>query len=153
MSEYVLSIGGQEYRAEVRELTAERARILVDGIELSVDLVQLGRHKAAPVQPSRAAQAMSPSATPPTPTPKPARTGVKGSVPAPLPGRVIELRVREGDAVKAGQTVLVMEAMKMENAIPAPHDGTVKKLFVSPGDDVGEGEILAEVGRPEMTTL
>ncbi len=153
MSEYVLNIGGQEYRAEVRELTAERASILVDGVELSVDLVQLGRRKVAPIQAARSVVEKTPAATPTPAAAKPARPGVRGSVPAPLPGRILELKVKEGDSVKAGQTLLVMEAMKMENAIPAPHNGTVKQLFINVGDDVGEGDVLAEISRPEMTTL
>ena len=72
---------------------------------------------------------------------------------APLPGLILELKVKEGDTVQAGQPLLVMEAMKMENVIQAPHDGTVKRLLVAAGDSVGEGDVLAEVSRPEMTTL
>jgi acetyl-CoA/propionyl-CoA carboxylase biotin carboxyl carrier protein len=55
--------------------------------------------------------------------------------------------------VQAGQSLLVMEAMKMENVVPAPHNGTVRKIFVAEGATVGEGEPLIEVARPEMTTL
>lgn len=72
---------------------------------------------------------------------------------APLPGLVLEVKVKVGDAVQTGQPVLIMEAMKMENVIPAPHNGTVRKVFVSNGDSVGEGDSLVEIALPEMTTL
>jgi biotin carboxyl carrier protein len=76
-----------------------------------------------------------------------------GAVPAPLPGLILRVEVKEGDSVQAGQPLLVMEAMKMENVVPAPHQGTVRKIFVAEGATVGEGEPLVEVARPEMTTL
>lgn len=61
--------------------------------------------------------------------------------------------VNENDSVKAGQNLLLMEAMKMENQIPAPYDGTVKCIHVKKGDSVSEGDVLIEICRPPMTTL
>ncbi len=153
MSEYVLKIGGRNYRAKVEEITADRATIVVDDTSYEVDLVEIGR-RAAPavsVQRSAARPASSPAPAP-TPTPHPSAE-TSGAVPAPLPGLVLRVEVKEGDAVQAGQPLLIMEAMKMENALPAPHHGTVRKIFVSEGATVGEGEPLVEVARPEMTTL
>ncbi len=157
MSEYVLNIAGREYRAEVAELTSERARILVNGEEYSVDLVEIGRSGSAVPNAPRAPAASPPRSTTPSssaPGPRPAAppSGV-GGVPAPLPGLVLEVKVKEGDVVSAGQPVVVMEAMKMENVVPAPHNGTVRKVFVANGDSVGEGDLLVEITRPEMTTL
>jgi len=153
MSEYVLKIGGRNYRAKVEEITADRATIVVDDTSYEVDLVEIGR-RAAPavsVQRSAARPASSPAPAP-TPTPHPSAE-TSGAVPAPLPGLVLRVEVKEGDAVQAGQPLLIMEAMKMENVVPAPHHGTVRKIFVSEGATVGEGEPLVEVARPEMTTL
>jgi glutaconyl-CoA/methylmalonyl-CoA decarboxylase subunit gamma len=154
MSEYVLSIGGREYRAEVKEMTADRARVLVDGKEYLVDLVQLGRKTITAPELTRAAAPRPASSTLPLPQPlRAAHTAGSGGVFAPLPGLILDLKVREGEPVQAGQTVLVMEAMKMENHINAPHNGTVRKVFVKNGDNVGEGDQLLEISRPEMTTL
>lgn len=73
---------------------------------------------------------------------KPAATGAGNSVKAPLPGVVLSIPVKVGQAVKAADTVLLLEAMKMENAIHAGVDGTVKEILVSAGDSVLEGNPL-----------
>lgn len=153
MSEYVLKIGGRDYRARVEEITADRAVIVVDDTSYEVDLVEIGRRAAPAVSVQRPAARPAGSPAPaPTPTPHPSAE-TSGAVPAPLPGLVLKVEVKEGDAVQAGQPLLIMEAMKMENVVPAPHHGTVRKIFVSEGATVGEGEPLVEVARPEMTTL
>ncbi|MDK2783686.1 MAG: glutaconyl-CoA/methylmalonyl-CoA decarboxylase subunit gamma, partial [Thermococcaceae archaeon] len=64
----------------------------------------------------------------------------------PMPGKVLRILVREGDEVKAGQGLLVLEAMKMENEIPSPRDGVVKKILVKEGDTVDTGQPLIELG-------
>lgn len=71
-----------------------------------------------------------------------------GNMVAEMPGQVIDVRVREGDAVMSGDVLVVLEAMKMEIRITAPHDGTVSKLRVAEGDIVDRGQTLAEV-KPE----
>jgi biotin carboxyl carrier protein len=68
-----------------------------------------------------------------------------GGLTAPMPGQVRALNVSEGDAVTKGQTLLVLEAMKMEIRIHAPQDGTVKKLFVNQGQTVEREQLLIEV--------
>lgn len=75
----------------------------------------------------------------PTPVAE-AKTGV---ILAPLPGKVVSVKCREGDAVKAGDTVLVLESMKMENEIVAPVSGTVKKISVTVDASVNYGDVLA----------
>ena len=64
---------------------------------------------------------------------------------APLPGRIIELKVKVGDAVKAGQEVAVLEAMKMENAITSDFAGTVKQILVRQGQTVATDAVLMEI--------
>jgi biotin carboxyl carrier protein len=76
-----------------------------------------------------------------------------GAVLAPLPGLILRLEAKEGDSVQAGQPLVVMEAMKMENVVTAPYQGRVRKIFVAEGATVGEGEPLVEVARPKKTTL
>ncbi len=81
-------------------------------------------------------------AAPVAPTPAPASEGV---VTAPMPGKILRILVKEGEQVKTGQGLLVLEAMKMENEIPAPKDGVVKKVFVKEGDTVNTGDPLVEI--------
>lgn len=69
-----------------------------------------------------------------------------GLVKSPMPGRVVKVLVQEGDAVRAGQPLVVVEAMKMENELGAERDGVVKKIFVAPGATVEGGARLLEVG-------
>ena len=61
---------------------------------------------------------------------------------APMPGMIYSLRVNEGDTVKKGDPVLILEAMKMENVIKSPSDGTIKKIHVKPGNSVEKGQLL-----------
>ena len=69
----------------------------------------------------------------------------EGGCVAPMPGKVIELRVAEGDSVQAGQVLLIMEAMKMEHTVTAPHDGSIAQLSVAAGDQVEADALLAVV--------
>lgn len=152
MSTYRLRIGEKDYEAEVRSITPDQARIVVNGTEYVVDLVSIGRPSAEPSRPSVAPRPVSESKS----TPRPSRStneGSAGSVRSPMPGLVLRIEVKEGQVVKAGQTLVVMEAMKMENTILAPHNGTVRKILASEGASVSEGDVLIEVARPEMTTL
>jgi biotin carboxyl carrier protein len=165
MREYVMSVGGKEFHAGIKELTADYALVQVDGQEYKVLLKQLGSGQSVfsalarplstlPAAAAAAAPAREPSAvvTPPLPGAGGSQEG-SGTVTAPLPGLVLDLLVREGDPVKAGQNLLVMEAMKMENQVQAPFDGTVKKVFVQKGANISEGDKLIEISRPFMTTL
>jgi 3-methylcrotonyl-CoA carboxylase alpha subunit len=74
-----------------------------------------------------------------------AQRGVSGALEAPMPGRVIAVRVEPGQAVAKGQELLVVEAMKMENALRAPRDGVVKSVAARPGDMVSPGLVLVEL--------
>jgi oxaloacetate decarboxylase alpha subunit/pyruvate carboxylase subunit B len=180
MSQHVLRIGGREYKAEVKELTPERATVFVDEKEYVVDLVQLGRRQVtgdavrsavtpvagpapapvpppAPVAPPPAPAAVSaPAPVAPAPVsaprPSPSKTA-EGGIVAPMPGLVLSIKVKEGETVTAGQLLLLMEAMKMENAITSPYSGVVQKIYVRDKDVVGEGNLLMDVARPKMTTL
>ena len=97
--------------------------------------------QAAPA-PSQAASSPAPAAQA-APAAKPAGAGK--AVTSPLPGVIIEVSVKEGQAVKAGQKVAVIEAMKMENEIQAETDGTVTAVLVSKGDSVLEGAEIVKI--------
>lgn len=68
-----------------------------------------------------------------------------GHIYAPMPGLVVSINVKEGDTVKAGEGVLILEAMKMENGVSAPRDAKVVKVCVKPGDQVESGSLLIEL--------
>jgi biotin carboxyl carrier protein len=145
-----LRIGDREYRARVEEMTSDRATIVVDNTTYAVDLVEIGRR---PTQLSVQRPATRSAPAPPPKTISRKSDEAPGAVTAPLPGLILRLNAKEGDVVQAGQALLVMEAMKMENVVNAPHHGTVRKVFVAEGATVGEGDPLVEIARPEMTTL
>jgi biotin carboxyl carrier protein len=166
MHTHQMRIGGREYKAEVKELTPERAVVVVDGTEYAVDLVRIGRKSitadtvrastapvlapaAPPVAPAAAPAA---PAAPPAARPAPSAKG-EGGITAPMPGLIVAIKAKEGDTVQAGHVLLVMEAMKMENAITASYNGTVTKIYVREGDAIGEGDLLVDVARPKMTAL
>ncbi|RLF81410.1 pyruvate carboxylase, partial [Thermococci archaeon] len=84
----------------------------------------------------------APVEVPSAPAPTAAGEGV---VSAPMPGKILRILVREGDQVKVGQGLLVLEAMKMENEIPSPKDGVVRRILVKEGDTVDTGQPLIEL--------
>jgi biotin carboxyl carrier protein len=73
-----------------------------------------------------------------------ANAGKVNNVKAPMPGLIVTLKVAEGDAVKAGEALLILEAMKMENILKSPGEGVVKKIKVKKGDSVEKNQILIE---------
>jgi len=86
----------------------------------------------------------APVAAAPAAAPAPAA----GSVPvnAPMPGTILDIKVKAGAAVKAGDVVMILEAMKMENEISAPQDGTIASIDVRKGDTVNSGDVLYTMG-------
>lgn len=140
MKEYKYKINGTNYTVAVGEIENNVAQVEVNGTPYRVEL---DKEKLVTVvsQPR-------PSAAPRTTTgekviakPAPAATG-ESDVKAPLPGVVLSINVKVGDTVKAADTVVVLEAMKMENAIHAGRDGQVTAIHVTNGDSVLEGAPL-----------
>ncbi|MCG0277790.1 MAG: biotin/lipoyl-binding protein [Thermanaeromonas sp.] len=86
---------------------------------------------------------VTPSAPPAAPTAGSASAG--GNVTAPMPGNILSIKVKEGEEVKAGQVLLILEAMKMQNEIVAPRNGKVKKIYVSAGQSVNTGDPLISI--------
>ncbi len=102
----------------------------------------------APAAPAPAAPAPKPKAAPaakPKAAPAPAASAAGTPVVAPMPGMIIKYHKNVGDAVKKGETIVVIEAMKMENALPAPVDGVVKSVNFSSGDSAPKGAVLAVI--------
>lgn len=139
MKEYKFKIGGKEYNVTVNPKEGKFFDVTVNGATYEVETENAPAAAPAPVAaaaPVQAAPAAAPAA-------KPAGAGEK--VPSPLPGVIIEISVKEGQAVKAGQKVAVLEAMKMENEIAAPADGVVTSIRVAKGDSLQEGDEIMKI--------
>ncbi len=120
--------------------------ITVNGQTYVVDVEEVGGvQTAAPVR-AAAPVAAAPVAAAPAAAPKAAAAAapVAGGEPvkAPMPGNILDVKVKVGDTVKAGTVLCVLEAMKMENEIPAPKDGKVAQVVVTKGATVGAGDTL-----------
>ena len=115
--------------------------ITVNGQTYVVDVEEVGGvQTAAPVR-AAAPVAAAPVAAAPAAAPKAPVAGAV-SVKAPMPGNILDVKVKVGDTVKAGTVLCVLEAMKMENEIPAPKDGKVAQVVVTKGATVGAGDTL-----------
>lgn len=138
-----IKINGTDYAVEIKKVDEGLATVEVNG---SVYDVAFEAEKKVSKTPTLVrTPAYTTQSERPKTTAKPEEN--KGKIiKAPLPGVILDMHVREGDAVKAGQVLLVMEAMKMENNIVAPNDGTVTALRISKGDNVLEGDVLVEIG-------
>ncbi len=157
MAKVKVIVDGVEYEVEVEELPGGKFKVSFEDKEYTVEAKGLGIDvgalsavpaASAPSAPSAPAPAAAPApapapVAPAAPTPAPAGEGV---VTAPMPGKILRILVKEGEQVKTGQGLLILEAMKMENEIPAPKDGVVKKILVKEGDTVDTGQALIELG-------
>ena len=146
-------VDGRDVSAELRELAGTRVRhLLVDGrsrtlVAASVEAgiwelqVEGARHRVEVVdERTRAIRAMTGQTA--------AATGPK-PIKAPMPGLITRVEVAAGDTVRAGQGVVVIEAMKMENELRADADGIVEQVMVAPGQAVEKGAVLVKIRAPE----
>lgn len=140
MKEYKYKINGNEYAVCINEVNDTTANVTVNGEEYKVEWEQPKEEKpVVKVQPVAAKPAPAPAQA----APAPAAAAVKGNaIKTPLPGVIIDVKVNVGDAVKKGDTVVVLEAMKMENNINADRDGKVTAIQVAKGDTVADGAVL-----------
>lgn len=143
MKQYKFKINGNDYNVAVNSTNGNLADVTVNGVSYQVEM-ENAMPAAAPVQAAPQASAPAPQpAAAPVPAAKPAGEGK--AVTSPLPGVIIEVSVKEGDTVAAGQKVAVLEAMKMENEIQAEKAGVVTKIHVSKGDSVLEGASIVTI--------
>jgi glutaconyl-CoA/methylmalonyl-CoA decarboxylase subunit gamma len=166
MRRYSLEVGGKQFVLEVQEVTANRFQVFVDDQTFDVRLKSdedLAESTITPeIVPSRGnnqahvdpmVRPVAGSAGPTTAPPKvPARprpttdAGVLGALTAPMPGKILSVEVAVGARVSRGQTLLILEAMKMKNAIKAPQDGVVMAIAVQPEQTVAFGDLLLQLG-------
>ena len=178
MRRYTVEVNHREYMIDVEELASDRFRVQLGGQSYEVRLhsnediagaritpevlplqVEVGEDDSSPVAPVEATQhrAPAPESLPPLPASRPPGLPPQSNIPgaefrleivAPMPGTILTVNVSPGDPVKRGQTVLILEAMKMKNAIKAPHEGVVSNVLVQPGQTVSYGHVLVEFERP-----
>lgn len=141
MKEYKYKINGTKFTVAVGDVTDNEVKVEVNGTPY---VVELEKAASKPSKPALSQSGKTPSAQPtaaPTQPVKaaPAASGAASAVKSPLPGTIMSFTVKEGDAVKSGDTVCVLEAMKMENDVHSSKTGTVKKILVNVGDAILEG--------------
>ena len=137
MKKFKFKIGGNEYGVWLKSIEENIAKIEVNGTTYEVEMEREAKATKTPtlvrkVMPSKEEKIEK----------KPG--GSSTPIKAPLPGKILSVKVSKGDLVKKGDVLLIMEAMKMENNVLASKDGVVEKIKVQPGDTVLEGDVLLE---------
>ena len=155
MNKYQYKVQGVDYNVEIEEVSGNLAKVNVNGIPFEVELQQPINAAQAITRPKVSAPKSAPAAAPAAapsvaaPAAAPVATPVAGngtSVKSPLPGTITAVNVKVGDKVNNGDTVVVLEAMKMQNNIEAETTGTITSVAVSAGDSVMEGSVLVTIG-------
>ncbi len=150
MKNYNLKINDNEYKVQLDKLdhNSKTARVIVNGTEYIVEVDGVKPMPTSKPQVSKATyNASAPTAAPAAPVAAPKAAAAGGAkIASPLPGTVLSINVAVGDSVAVGQTVAVLEAMKMENNISADRAGVVKEICVNKGASVQEGDALIILG-------
>ena len=133
MKEYKYKINGNVYKVAIGDIEDNIAHVEVNGTPYKVEMEKAPKAVVKPV--------VRPVSTSPAPAPAATSTG-KSGVKSPLPGVILDIKVNVGDTVKKGQTIIILEAMKMENNINADKDGKITAINVSKGESVLEGTDL-----------
>ena len=137
MKEYKYKINGEEYNVTINEVADTTAQVEVNGTTYTVEW-----EKPATPKPVIVAKPAAPAAKPVAPAPAAVPAAGAYAIKTPLPGVIIDVKVNVGDTVAKGQTVAILEAMKMENNINSDRDGKVASIAVSKGETVADGAVL-----------
>jgi biotin carboxyl carrier protein len=139
------TIEKEPYEVEIKAVTGPMASVVVNGEEYQVQIEDDGQSDISdpgtnfPVPASRAIAPVQSPASPPSPA-----TNGDDAIRVPMPGVVVRIKVEVGQTIRAGDTVIILESMKMENNIVAPKDGVIKKILVKDGQDIPEHEVIIE---------
>ncbi|MCQ2294487.1 MAG: biotin/lipoyl-binding protein [Bacteroidales bacterium] len=149
MKEYKFKINGSEYKVNINEVEGQEMKMEVNGTAYTVTVdkeMRAQKPRTTIVTPKPAPRVAAAAGEVQRSTPAPAAGGAGNKLNSPLPGTILDVFVNVGDTVKAGQSVVLLEAMKMENNIEADVDGTVTAVNVRKGDAVLEGQNLIVIG-------
>ena len=157
MKKYQYKVKGVDYEVEIAQVEGKIARVNVNGIPFEIEMqkpINAAKHPAlasARAQSPVVAPVAAPAAPAAKPAPQPAAqpaapAGAGNTLKAPLPGTIIDVKVQVGQQVNVGDTVLVLEAMKMQNNIESEYAGQVTSVLVKQGDTVMEGAVLLTIG-------
>jgi biotin carboxyl carrier protein len=144
MKTYKFKINGNEYSVDINSVEGNVADVTVNGASYKVEMENAPVPPAAPSAAAAAPAAPAAAAAAPAQA-APAASGEGKAVQAPMPGVILEVSVKVGDKVKAGQKVAVLEAMKMENEIDANADGTITAVLVAKGDSVEVDQDIVKI--------
>ena len=149
MKDYSLKINGHNYSVQIDDVNEAStvAHVVVNGVDYEVEIEgakasTFSKPQVAPAPKSANSAMITPSSATPSPRIAAAAPSSGYSVKCPLPGTVLSVKVAAGDTIAAGQTLVVLEAMKMENNIDADRGGVVKQVLVQQGATVMEGDVL-----------
>lgn len=149
MKDYSLKINGHNYNVQIDDVneTSTVAHVIVNGVDYEVEIegaktTSVSKPQVAPAPKSANSAMITPATAAPSPRIAPAAPSSGYSVKCPLPGTILSVKVAVGDSIAAGQTLVVLEAMKMENNIDADRAGVVKQILVQQGATVMEGDVL-----------
>ena len=146
MKEYKFKINGKEYAVAIGEADGKMLTVNVNGADYQVELENAPAQVAAAGTTSSVANKKADAPADSSAASAPKASGAGTTIKSPLPGIIISIDVKEGQAVKRGQKVAVIEAMKMENDILAESDGTVTAIHAAKGDSVLEGADIVTIG-------
>lgn len=148
MNKYDLTINNKSFTITVKSFSTEAAELDVNGklYNVKVDQIVTEAKGTRPISATRVPSPATDKVAAPAARSAAAASGGAGSVTAPIPGLILEIFVKEGDAVEVGKPVLKMEAMKMENVITAHTSGKVGAIRVNTGDTVNQGQELLVIG-------
>ncbi len=157
MAKYQYTVKGVDYEVEIQDIEGNIANVTVNGIPFEVEMkqpVKAGKQKVKLSEERRAEESeerrvkseeSNSSSASAASTSSASTAGAGKPVVAPLPGTINEIKVKVGDKVNAGDTVVILEAMKMQNNIEAETSGTITSINVNKGDAVMEGDTLVTI--------
>ena len=146
MKEYKFKIHGNEYEVSINSVEDNIADVTVNGTQYEVEIEGKASKVSKITKPTPSTSSAATTAEVISTAKAAAKKSAGTAVKSPLPGVIVDLKVREGDQVKAGQHLLVLEAMKMENNIDADRDGIIVELKVNKAYSVLEGDTLLTIG-------
>lgn len=147
MKEYKLKINGNDYAVTITDIEDTIAEVEVNGIPFKVEIDRPVKKSIVSAPKPVTSSAVPSTVSKPTASVQaPAGDGHQTAIESPLPGVILEVVVKEGDTVKKGQKLMVLEAMKMENVIESSADGKIISIKVNKGDSVMEGTTLITIG-------